>query len=329
MPSREGDDWPHPRPGGDEPRPYGPLGAATRLGCADMANASRLLLNPAAGRGRGTRAVPLLGELAARHGLDLVVTTGLDHLLAEVREAVARGDERLPVAGGDGTFHHVAGGLAGSETALAPLPVGSGNDLTACLGVPQDLGAALEALLDAPARPFDLGHALGRPFILFAGLGIDGEVAHYNNTKVRRLGGTAAYVYSLLRVLPGFRAPELGVTWDRGTFEGPAYLALAANCPRVGGGMRLTPEASWNDGLLDLILVDAVPKTKLLRIFPGVFRGTHVDHPAVHIVRTRTARIRSDRPLWPNADGEPLSADPVTDLYVSIRPGALRVVAGT
>ncbi|MEZ5331247.1 MAG: diacylglycerol kinase family protein [Thermoanaerobaculia bacterium] len=238
-----------------------------------MANASRLLLNPAAGRGRGARAASVLGELASRHGLDLVVTASLDHLLAEVREAVARGDERLPLAGGDGTFHHAVQALAGTETALAPLPVGSGNDLTACLGVPGDLAAALETLLEAPVVPFDLGQALGRSFALFAGLGIDGEVAHYNNTRVRRLGGTAAYVYSLLRVLPGFRVPELAVTWDRGSFEGPAYLALAANCPRVGGGMRLTPEASWNDGLLDLILVDAVPKSALLRIFPRVFRA--------------------------------------------------------
>lgn len=292
-----------------------------------MQTARRLLLNPAAGRGRGGRAAQVLSALAARHGLELVVTTGLEHLVAEVREAMEGGEDRVPVAGGDGTFHHVAQVLAGSSTALAPLPVGSGNDLTSCLGVPTDPARALEVLLEAPAVTFDLGHALGRCFILFAGLGLDGEVAHYNNTKVHRLGGTTAYVYSLLRVLPAFRPPELAVTWDGGSFEGHAWLALAANCPRVGGGMRLTPEASWSDGLLDLILVDAVPKPTLLRIFPRVFRGTHVAHPAVHIVRTCSARIRSDRPLWPNADGEPLAEKPVTDLEISIRPGALRVVA--
>lgn len=292
-----------------------------------MTRVDRILLNPAAGRGRGGRVARPLGALAARHGLELVVTGGLAHLLEEADRAVEQGDARLLVAGGDGTFHHVAQVLAGSETALAPLPVGSGNDLTACLGVPSDLAAALEALLAGPIVPFDLGEALGRSFTLFAGLGLDGEVAHYNNTKVHRLGGTAAYVYSLLRVLPAFRPPELSVTWDGGSFEGRAWLALAANCPRVGGGMRLTPEASWNDGLLDLILVDAVPKATLLRIFPRVFRGTHVTHPAVHILRTRSARIRSDRPLWPNADGEPLAEAPVTRLEISIRPDALQVVA--
>lgn len=265
--------------------------------------------------------------MVARRGLELVATRSLVHLTAEARRAVEQGDARLLVAGGDGTFHHVAQVLAGSETALAPLPVGSGNDLTSCLGVPADLATALEVLLEAPAVPFDLGQALGRSFTLFAGLGLDGEVAHFNNTKVHRLGGTAAYVYSLLRVLPAFRPPELSVAWDGGRFEGRAWLALAANCPRVGGGMRLTPEASWSDGSLDLILVDAVPRATLLRIFPRVFRGTHVTHPAVHIVRTRHATIHSDRPLWPNADGEPLSEVPVTDLEVSMRPGALRVVA--
>jgi diacylglycerol kinase (ATP) len=293
-----------------------------------MQRARRLLLNPAAGRGRGSRVAHALSELATRHGLELVVTTGLDHLLTEACWSVEKGDERLLVAGGDGTLHHVAQVLAGSETALAPLPVGSGNDLTACLGVPGDLAAALATLLEGPVVPFDLGEALGRCFTLFAGLGIDGEVAHFNNTKVRRLGGTAAYVYSLLRVLPGFRPPELSVTWDDGRFEGRAFLALAANCPRVGGGMHLTPEASWNDGLLDLILVEGLSKATLLRIFPRVFRGTHVTHPAVHIVRTRQATIRSDRPLWPNADGEPLADSPVTELEISIRPAALRVVVG-
>jgi len=292
-----------------------------------MPRARRLLLNPAAGRGRGARVAHALSELATRHGLRLVVTTGLDHLLAEACGSVEEGDDRLLVASGDGTFHHVAQVLAGSDTALAPLPVGSGNDLTACLGVPGDLAAALATLLESPVLPFDLGRALGRSFILFAGLGLDGEVAHFNNTKVGRLGGTAGYVYSLLRVLPGFRPPELSVTWDGGSFEGRAYLALAANCPRVGGGMLLTPEASWNDGLLDLILVEGLSKATLLRIFPRVFRGTHVTHPAVHIVRTRRATIHSDRPLWPNADGEPLSESPVADLEISILPEALRVVA--
>jgi len=293
-----------------------------------MPRPRRLLLNPAAGRGRGARVAHVLSELATRHGLELVVTTGPDYLLAEACRSVEKGDDRVLVAGGDGTFHHVAQVLAGSETALAPLPVGSGNDLTACLGVPGDLEGALETLLDGPVVPFDLGHALGRSFTLFAGLGLDGEVAHYNNTRVHRLGGTAAYVWSLLRVLPGFRPPELSVTWNGGSFEGRAFLALAANCPRVGGGMRLTPEASWNDGLLDLILVEDISKATLLRIFPRVFRGTHVTHPAVHIVRTPHATIHSNRPLWPNADGEPLSDTPVADLEISIRPGALRVVAG-
>jgi diacylglycerol kinase (ATP) len=269
-----------------------------------------------------------VSELATRYGLELVVTTGLDHLLAKAGEAVEESDDRLLVAGGDGTFHHVAQVLAGSATALAPLPVGSGNDLTACLGLPADPATALEVLLEGRAVPFDLGHALGRSFTLFAGLGLDGEVAHFNSTKVHRLGGTTAYVYSLLRVLPGFRPPELSITWDGGSFEGPAYLALAANCPRAGGGMRLTPAASWSDGLLDLIVVEGLSKAALLRVFPRVFRGTHVTHPAVHIVRIRQATIRSDRPLWPNADGESLADRPVTELEVAIRPAALRVVVG-
>ncbi len=286
--------------------------------------ATPLLVNPAADRGAGRRLLPGLRELAAVRGLAVVVTASVEELRREARRAAGDGRERLLVAGGDGTFHHAVQELAGSATALGMIPMGSGNDLPATLGVPLELPAALEVALDAQPRPIDLGRAGQGWFAIYCGVGFDGEVAR-RNRRVRRLRGRAAYVYAVLRELAAFVPPRLRVEHDHGIFEGEATMAIAANCPRFGGGMRIAPAARPDDGALDLVIVEKIRRLELLRVFPGVYRGRHVGHPAVSIVRTRRAAIASDRPLAPWVDGEELVPPPGSPLRIELAAGALLV----
>lgn len=315
----------------------------------DRPTAARVLVNPAAGRGAARRALPELArwvEERADPFLDLVVTRSRDELSAQAARAVEQGVERLLVAGGDGTLHHVLGPLAHSPTALAVLPVGSGNDTAATLGMSKRLPEAFRQALEGPVRTFDLGRVRRsdgsdpRWFVGVAGVGFDSEVGRTileteeNPTGLGRfVRGSALYVYGVLRTLGSFRAPRL--TLQRldpesggGRWEGEVMLVAFGNTHRFGGGMRIAPEAKPDDGLLDVVLVRKVSKPTLLRVFPKVYRGTHLAHPAVETFRAREVGVGLDREMRVLGDGELMQAvgGESGEVVVEAVPGALQVV---
>ena len=304
----------------------------------------RVLVNPAAGRGAGRKAVPRLERLAAAAGARVVVSRGLDDFCAEAGRAVADGLERLLVAGGDGTMHHAVQELAGSDTALGILPLGSGNDLARTVGVPRRLEEAFRAACRGAVRRLDLGRVGGRVggradgpggerwSAGVAGVGFDSEVAHIAAERVRVLRGPLIYPWAVLRALVSYRPPLLTLeseSADGGTrrFEGRVTLVAVGNTHRFGGGMCIAPGAEPDDGLLDVVIVRAMPRRRLLRVFPKVYRGSHLGLPEVESFRTRRLHLWLEREMTVYGDGEPMT--PVTGDGVEVRvvPGALRVVA--
>ena len=292
-----------------------------------MAESSvRFLVNPAAGRGTGKSHLDRIRVLASRYGAGLVVSRKVSDLAAQAFRAAEDGVERLLVAGGDGTMHHAAQGLAGTECALGVIPLGSGNDLAGTLGIPPDLEVAVKRALEGEIRRIDLLR-VGETFSLsYAGVGFDSEVTRYAN-EVKVLRGPLIYFYSVIHTLITFEPPRMKVVYDGGTFEGKVMFTVVNNLPRFGGGMRIAPDAVIDDGLLDLVIVREVPKPVLLSIFPKVYGGKHVGHPAVTIVRTRRAEITIDRAMTLYGGGEPLrpveAGEPVA---VEVVPGGLAVV---
>ena len=130
--------------------------------------------------------------------------------------------------------------------------------------------------------------------------------------------GAGRYVLAILRVLPRYRAAELRLTVDGATHTIPAMMVAVANGPAYGGGMRVAPEARYDSGELELCVVGELSKPAFLRAFPRVFRGTHVTHPAVTMLRGREITIEADRPLHLTGDGERAGTLPAT----------LKVIAG-
>ena len=288
----------------------------------------RFLVNPASGGGKGRRAMPKLRSLAAATGGELYVSRDAADLSARARQAGDEGVERLIVAGGDGTFHHVVQGLTGTECALGLVPLGRGNDLANTLGISAVLEEAVERALEGSIRRMDVGQVGDRYFAVYCGVGFDSEVARFVHKKPRRALGRAVYAYGVLRTLIGFNAPALEVEHQEGRFRGHSTFVVASNCPVFGGGMRIAPEALIGDGKLDLVLVEKISRLELLRLFPKVYWGRHVGHPAITIVRTERARISVDRTMAMYADGEPaleVGSDPIE---IRILPSALKVVAG-
>ena len=286
----------------------------------------RFLVNPAAGRGTARARFEDLRVLASRAGAGFVVSRSAADLAVQARRAVEDGVERLLVAGGDGTVHHAAQGLAGSACAMGVIALGTGNDLAATLGMPRDLDAAVQCALSGPVRRIDLVRVGEAVCIGYAGVGFDSEVTRYANA-VQHLPKPLVYPWSVLHTLRTFEPPLMKIVHDEGTFLGRAMFANACNLPRFGGGMRIAPGARIDDGLLDLVIVKAVSRLTLLAVFPKVYAGKHVGHPAVELVRTRRVEITLDRDMTMYGGGEPVRPVPAGEaVTVEVMPGGLAVV---
>lgn len=285
----------------------------------------RFLLNPGGGRGRAAKLRQRLAELAQAAGAELVVSRDPDDLTTQARQAAADGVERLLVAGGDGTMHFAIQGLAGTACALAALPLGSGNDIASTLGMPLELEAAIERALTGPIQSMDLGHVGDRFYGGVAGVGFD-SAANETANRVKRLKGPLIYVYSVLHTLATFRAISYRIDYEGGRFEGEGMMMVMANGPRFGGGMRVAPEARIDDGQLDLVIIRKVSKLTFLRVFPHVYKGTHVSHPCFFTARTTWAHVRLDREMHVYGDGEKLARIGPDGVRFEVRPSLLRAV---
>jgi diacylglycerol kinase (ATP) len=286
----------------------------------------RFLLNPAAGRGTGRAHLDRIRVLASKLGAGLCVSRKVSDLAEQARKAAEDGVERLLVAGGDGTMHHAVQGLAGTSCALGVIPLGSGNDLAGTLGIPPDLDAAVDRAVKGEIRRIDLARA-GETFCVgYAGVGFDSEVTRYAN-EMKILRGPLIYFYAVIHTLVTFVPPRMRVVYDGGEFDGRAMFAVVNNLPRFGGGMRIAPEARIDDGLLDLVIVKEIPKSTLLSVFPKVYGGKHVGHPAVTLVRTRRVEITIDRAMTMYGGGEPLLPMAAgVPVVVEVVPGGLAVI---
>lgn len=286
----------------------------------------RFLVNPAAGRGTGKAHLDRIRVLASKLEAGLVVSRKVSDLAEQARRAAGDGVERLLVAGGDGTMHHAVQGLAGTSCALGVIPLGSGNDLAGTLGIPPDLEVAVDRAVKGEVRRIDLARAGETYCVGYAGVGFDSEVTRFaNEGKVLR--GPLIYFYAVIHTLITFEPPRMRVVYDTGEFDGKAMFAVVNNLPRFGGGMRIAPEARIDDGLLDLVIVREIPKSTLLSVFPKVYGGKHVGHPAVTMVRTRRAEITIDRAMTMYGGGElllPMEAG--VPVAVEVVPGGLAIV---
>jgi diacylglycerol kinase (ATP) len=282
-----------------------------------------LLFNASAAKGRSSA---WLERLRALPALDVRLSPGTEEMEAEARRAAREGRERILVAGGDGSLHYAARGLAGSGCALGIVPTGTGNDLARALGLDSDPLKAVERALAGSPRTIDLGSVNHNLYLGVVGIGFDGEVAQFVNDMTGWSFGPLAYPYALMRTLWRFEPPNIRVEHEQGQFEGRAMMALLANSPYFGGGMRIAPDASLEDGLLDLVIIEKLPRHLLLALFPRVYRGSHIKHPCVHHLRVQRAKLSADRPLTCFADGEALMPLPPEGATVEIRPRSLLVV---
>jgi YegS/Rv2252/BmrU family lipid kinase len=283
-----------------------------------------VIVNPSAGGGRAGRSLAVvtaaLRDRRIEHRVE--TTTSMEHARELARAAAAAGEVAVAL-GGDGLIGAVAGALAGTSGVVGVLPGGRGNDFARALGIPLDPAAACDVLATGVEQPLDLGEVDGRTFIGIASCGFDSEANRIaNETKLVR--GNLVYAYGALRALAGWKPATFTVTEPNTSPRfARGYTVAAANSKAYGGGMLMAPDASLNDGLLDVVIIPALPKVRFLRLLPTVFKGEHVNEPGVEVLRVPEVTISADRPFTMYADGDPIAELPAT---VRAVPGAVRVL---
>ena len=244
------------------------------------------------------------------------------------REAATEGAEIVAVLGGDGSVGAAANGLVGTRTALAALPAGTGDDFAKAIG-PGRLDAATRLLAAPDIREVDVvevtAGAQQRCYVNIAGAGFDSEVNETANSMTHRLGATGTYVVAVLKTLRRFAPAHYEIEVGEERMATDAMLVVVGNSRSYGGGMRVFPDAKIDDGLLEVCIVHALSTPAFLRAFPRVFRGTHVGHPKVTMLRGTRVTVEANRRIQVYADGERVGSLPA--IFV-IRPAALRLVVG-
>jgi diacylglycerol kinase (ATP) len=263
----------------------------------------------------------------------VVPTAGPGHATAAATEALHGGARYLVAAGGDGTVHEVLNGmlaadgsLAAEDAVLGVLPIGSGCDFVRSFGIPRDAARAARHLAGDATRVIDVGRVT---------YGTGGQVRYFANIAEAGLGGSVVaraaglpgllgglrYSAAFWLALPRFRPGPVRVTADGTEVSARMLNVVVANCQYYGGGMRISPKSSADDGLLDVLAMTG-PRRDACTTLPRVYRGRHLPHPQIAELRGSLVRVESEVPLPIEADGELLGTTPAT---FEIVPGALRL----
>jgi diacylglycerol kinase (ATP) len=286
-----------------------------------------LFVNPTSGRGRGGRLLDPIASRLEEAGIAVRRIIGRNAIDASdlLRSAIAEDLDAVVAIGGDGMVHLAAQLLADGPIPLGVIPAGSGNDIARGLDIPMDPLAAADAVAEALAagrvRAIDAVRAAEQWYVGVLGAGFDSRV----NDRANRMSwpsGRSRYNMAIAAELRTFRPIPFTLTLDEQTWQTEAMLVAVGNGPTYGGGMRICDGAILDDALLDVTVLRPVSKLEFVRVFPRVYRGTHVTHPAVIRCRARTVALQAPD-VTAYADGERLAALPVT---CEIAPGALRVL---
>ena len=284
-----------------------------------------LMINPTSGGGKGR----VIGERVTRflNASEMeysdISGTSFESATSNLRSALdGTSVTGVIIVGGDGLVHLAIQELAGTEIPLLVIPGGTGNDFARALGLPLDAPEQILAgCLNRPPRTIDLGKVNNKYFAAILSTGFDSLVNERAN-RMRFIRGQIKYTISILLELPFFKPRTYRFSVDSLEFTTKAMLIAIANSPSYGGGMLVAPDARFDDGAFDVVILGPVSKLEFLKVFPKVFTGRHITHPAVKVMRGRAIKVEADAVAY--ADGERIGELPIT---AEVASGALRTWA--
>ncbi len=301
-----------------------------------------VIVNPNAGNGKGKKDWDRIAEIFARENIPIVphFTERKGAATDLAREAAKDGFRRIISVGGDGTLNEVVNGLftqnycSPSEFTLGLIPVGTGNDWGRMFGIPLMYEGAVSALKACKVMPHDIGiisYYSGNEyhksyFINIAGLGFEAVVVKKTNKqKDKGRSNKAIYFYNLLTSLLSYKNTEADLIIDGRKTKAKVFSINVGNGRYCGGGMRQTPDALPDDGLLDITVIRDMSKMEIIKSLPLLYDGTILSHSKVDGYRAKNLKVESKSLLYAEADGETLGHTPAE---FSIIPSAINIIYG-
>lgn len=296
-----------------------------------------LLVNPAAGHGRGRKVFEGLEPRlrGAFPGLEVRFSEHPGHSVEIGRQAAGAGYDRILCLGGDGTPYELLNGLyAEGRPARRPeigqIPAGTGNSFIRDFGI-ESPDQALEAILAGRRRKVDLvefeeqerGRTVRRYSLNIIGVGLIADILRLTNERLKFMGAAGYSVAVLARLARGM-ANRIVIEADGQRLEADNSALVISNSKFTGGKMMIAPKAETGDGRADLVLFNDVNRRQIVSIFSGVFSGKHADHPRVHMRQAAALTVEADPPLRLMADGELIGWTP---LRVKVLSGELDFLA--
>ena len=300
------------------------------------------IINPNAGNGKGKKDWSRILSLFERESIPIVsrFTRQKGQAMEFVRESIGSGFRKFISVGGDGTLNEVINGIftqelcSPKEIVTAMIPVGTGNDWGRMFGIPLVYEGSVGIIKENKQLLHDIGvisyhegtQQYKRYFINIAGLGFEAlVVSKTNRQKEKGKSSKAIYFYNLLSSLISYRKTESDVIIDGRILHSRVFSVNVGNGRYCGGGMRQTPDALPDDGLLDITVIKDMSRWEIIKSLKLLYDGTILSHPKVDGYRSNNLLVESESPLYAQADGESLGHTPVS---FSIIPAATKIVYG-
>ncbi len=291
-----------------------------------MERKALFIINPISG-GKKKDGVP---ELIDKH-LDpkaykatVVFTDGVAHATQIAREA-ANVFDMVVAVGGDGTVNEIASAIVGTNTTLGIIPFGSGNGLARFIGIPMDASKAIQSLTIGHVESIDSATLNGKPFFNMAGMGFDAHISEVFSHGKKR--GFITYIKSSMQEIAKYKSQTYQLNIDGTDYEREAFMLSFANSSQYGNDAHISPDASVQDGLLDVCVIKPFPLWRFPEMGIRMMMKTADKTKYVEIIRGKKITVKRSEPGPVHLDGEPQIMG--TDVQIQIVPGSLKVIVGS
>lgn len=294
---------------------------------------ARLIVNPTSGRERATEyAWAICTRLREQYdAVEIVLTLGDGDARRAAMRAVEDGCSTIFVAGGDGTLNEAVNGVAAADAldrvTFGIVPLGTGNDFAAALGIPLEVEEALQVLLAGRTVAVDLGRVNDRLFLNTSGGGFIAEVSLAVTPGLKTIAGRLAYLVGGAHALLEYEPVRATVIAQPGNVRVGLglYTFAVCNSRLIGGGRLIAPEAAIDDGMLDVCLIESMSTFEFVGLARKVAGGDHVNDPRVRYLQATSVVVEFDRDIRINTDGEVFEA---RRCEYSVLPRAATFLAG-
>ena len=290
-----------------------------------MKRKALFIINPISG-GKKKEGVPELIDKyldAEAYTAAIVFSDGVAHARQIAKEALNKFDLIVAV-GGDGTVNEVASAIVGTDTPLGIIPFGSGNGLSRFLGIPMNAEEAIKTLSTGHIEVIDSAKLNGKPFFNMAGMGFDAHISEvFSHTKKR---GFFTYLKSSIQEVANYKAQTYHIEIDGIAYDREAFMLSFANSSQYGNNAHISPNASVQDGLLDVCVIKSFPLWRFPEMGIRMLTKTTDKTNYVEIIRGKHINVKRSSAGPVHLDGEPQMSD--AENVIEVVPGSLKVIVG-